>query len=128
MTRRRDSSSLKMARSRNSRQTYSAPIRAAGGPRLAPADRRDRLAVVLGAAAVAGGHRGDRHGAAGLAEQGQGPRALELDVVGVGVHGQDADRRRHGKRSLQDRDISGLPPRGVLDARHADASPGTAAG
>ena len=58
--------------------------------RLGPPDGGDRLGVAVDAPAVAGRHRGQGDVATRLGEQGQGPGALELDVVGVGVDGQDS--------------------------------------
>ena len=62
------------------------------GPRFLAADRRDRLGVVLGAAAVAGRHRGDRDVAARLPQQDQRAGALKLDIVGMGMQGQNTNR------------------------------------
>ncbi len=64
-------------------------------PRLLAADRRDRLGIVLGTAAVAGRHRGDRHLATRLAQQDQRARALKFHVVGMSMQGQNANRLGH---------------------------------
>ena len=95
VTRRLDSSSLKIARSRNSRQMYRAPMMAAA----ACASSR-RMAAIASASWTAcpqsAGHRGDRQLTTGLAQQDQGTGALKLDVVGMCVQGQNLYRRRHG--------------------------------
>ena len=64
-------------------------------------NRRDRRGIVLGAPAVAGSHRRDRDMTPGFRQQGERPRALKLDVVGVGMDRENADRvghRRHFPR------------------------------
>jgi hypothetical protein len=57
------------------------------------ADAGDVEGPQLGAAAIAGRHRRNRDVAAELLQAGQRSRALELDVVGVGMNRQDARRR-----------------------------------
>ena len=79
-------------RSRNSRQTYSAPSNRGRRAGLAPADLGDFLGRVLGAAAVAGGHRGDGDRAALLGQEGQRAGALKFDVVRMGMNCQDSRR------------------------------------
>ena len=66
------------------------------GSGLAAADLGDRRAIVLGTAAVARSHRRDRHLAPRLAQQGQRPRALELDIVRMSMNGQNPRCRGHG--------------------------------
>ena len=95
MTRRRDSSSLKIARSRNSRQTYSAPISAAD----ARASSR-RMAAIASASCSAlpqspGVIVAIVTGTARFAQQDQRARALKLHVVRMSMQGQDADRCGH---------------------------------
>ncbi len=67
---------------------------------LGPPGRGDRLGVVLGAAAVAGGHRRHRDVAPRLAQQRERPRALKFQVVRVGVQGEDSRRFGRGHRSV----------------------------
>ena len=111
MTRRRDSSSLKIARSRNSRQTYSAPMTRGRRPRFLAADGRDRLGIVLGAAAVARCHRGDRHLAAGFPQQDQRAGALKFHVVRMSMQGQHANRWWHRFSSMR----LSVPPLSLRD-------------
>ncbi len=49
------------------------------------ADRGDRFGIMLGTPAIAGGHRGDRHVAAELAQQGERAGTLKFHVVGVSM-------------------------------------------
>lgn len=66
-----------------------------GGFRLSPTDRGDLVRLVFGAAAIPRGHSGDRHVMPGLTQEGEGSRALELDIIGVGMQRQNSNRFGH---------------------------------
>ena len=73
-------------------QTYvSRPDQRRRGTGFLAADCRNCFRVVLGAAAIAGGHRGDRDRVAELAQQGKRTGALKLHIVGMSMQGQRTD-------------------------------------
>ena len=59
---------------------------------LGPPDLGDFVGGMLGAAAVAGRHRGDGDGTALLFQKGQRAGTLKLDVVRMGMDGQNTRR------------------------------------
>ena len=71
------------------------PDQARRGPRLLAPDRRDLFSIMFGTTAIARRHRRDRDLTTRLAQQNQGPGALELHVIRMGMQGEYADRCGH---------------------------------